>query len=139
MEVVSHPSAFVVALFPFFVPLTEAVIGGALGHYVSSRLYRGSSRSRAVPLAGLWVLGVIAALIPNVGQLLSSIGLSLAVVDLLQDASYFVFGFTMVSAWKLLAGKWQRWLLALLVPVSFAQPMLWTMTYLFWSIRGFAP
>jgi hypothetical protein len=87
----------------------------------------------------LLFVSVLVAWIPNAGQTLYDLGLPLTTFEWVQLASYFVFAFSVFGAWRLLRKKWQRGLLMALVPVSFAQPLLWTWAYISWTVWGFAP
>jgi hypothetical protein len=90
-------------------------------------------------LVALVMLALVVTWIPNAGQQLYDLGMSFPTIEVLQSASYFIFAFAVFGAWQFLERSWRRWLLILLVPVSFAQPLLWTWAYISWTIWGFAP
>lgn len=115
-----------------------AGIGAVLG-FLAARDYPLLKRHTPVWLFLLIVAAVVAAVIPNISQALYDLGLSFPQIDLLQAASYVVFGFSIAASWNLLLRSRTRWLLAALIPISFAQPFLWTYAFVSWSIYGFAP
>jgi hypothetical protein len=127
-----------VILVPLALPVTVAVIGGAVGFITVARI-RGKIAMRGPVVSALIVLAVVSAWIPNAAQRLYDWGLSFPVIEVVQTSSYFVFAFALVGAWQLLRDSRRRWLLPVLVPVSFAQPLLWTWAYFSWTVWGFAP
>lgn len=84
-------------------------------------------------------VAAIAAVTPNVGQVLYDVGLSPSQLDVVDAVSYLAFGFALGASWVLLGASRKRWALFALVPVSFAQPMLWAYALAVWRINGFAP
>jgi len=82
---------------------------------------------------------VVAAVIPNIGQQLYDQGLSFTVIDVLNAGSYLVFAVALIGAWRILKGSRAKWLLLVLIPVAYFQPLLWAFAQLSWSIGGFGP
>ena len=124
---------------PIILPLLVAAIGGVAGFFAFSSYLRSVRQGRAFVLFVLIVLALAAAVIPNAGQQLYNLGMSFPAIDVLDGVSYFIFAFTTVGAWMFLAPSRKRWFLMALIPISFAQPMLWTIVIIGWSVRGFAP
>lgn len=87
----------------------------------------------------LVAVAVVAAVMPNIGQSLYNVGLLPSHIDVVDAVSYFAFGFAIAASWVLLVGSWTRWALIALVPVSFAQPILWAYALTVWRINGFVP
>jgi hypothetical protein len=129
---------WLVVLHPLALPSTMALVGG-LANRIAFRRYRASAAKSGAVAVGLTTVAIFAAWIPSAGQVLFDAGMSFPAIDVLQTLSYFVFAFAVAGAWRLFRKSWQRALLALLIPVSFAQPLLWTWAYISWSIWGFAP
>jgi hypothetical protein len=127
-----------IIFFPLALPVAAAA-AGTLASVFSLAKYGEISVRRRPVLVALILLSVVAAWIPNAAQQLYDLGMSFPAIEVLQTASYFIFAFAVFGGWHLLEWSWWRWLLILLVPVSFAQPLLWTWAYLSWSIWGFAP
>jgi len=92
------------------------------------------------PLLVLLVsVAVVAAVIPNIGQQLYDQGFSFSVIDVLNVGSYLVFAVAVIGAWRILKDSRVKWLLLVLIPVAYCQPLLWAFAQLSWSIGGFAP
>lgn len=124
---------------PILFPLFAALVGAIAGFSAFYAYARGAYGGRRIVLFGLIFIAVSAALVPNAGQQLYDVGLSDAAIDLAERASYFVFAFATAGAWLLFVPSPKRWFLLVLVPVSFAQPALWTLAHLAWMKGGFAP
>jgi hypothetical protein len=122
---------------PIVLPLVAAVLGGFLGVLVFSSYLRSMQRGKAAVLFVLIFIAFAAFVIPNAGQQLYEFGMSFSAIDVLNGVSYFVFSFAIVCAWMSMRPSRSRWLLVALIPVSFAQPLLWTLVIIGWSIRGF--
>jgi hypothetical protein len=129
----------VTIVYPLAVPLLAMVAGGISISFVFSKYSSRTNQWSPRVLIILGILGIVTAIVPNAGQQLYDLGISFPVIDSLTRVSYFLFGVAMVGVWRLLARRWQRWLFALLVPISFAQPLLWTWAYFVWTVWGFAP
>jgi hypothetical protein len=127
-----------VILVPLAFPSAVAAVGGGLG-VIAVAKNRGRVAKRGPIVLAFVILAAVAAWIPNAGQQLYDLGVSFPVIDIIQTASYFAFAFALVCAWQLLHEFRRRWFLSILVPVSFAQPLLWTWAYFSWTIWGFAP
>ena len=127
-----------IIFLPLSLPLAAAAAGGMASYFTLAR-YRPTGVRRGQILLVLVGLSVAAAWIPNAGQQLYDVGMSFPAIETLQAASYFSFAFTMFGAWQFLGRSWWRWLLILLAFVSFAQPLLWTLAYIRWTVWGFAP
>lgn len=123
---------------PILLPLTTALTGGLIGFLALSSYRRKNAQSRAA-LVVLLLVAATAAAIPNLGQQLYDLGLSFPTIKVLEGFSYFVFGFAAAGAWALLEPSRNRWALLILLPVSFAQPALWTFAHVAWTLNGFAP
>jgi len=115
-----------------------AVVGGAAGYMTFGRFPRSDLRARRLLLA-LVALAIAMATVPNVGQQLYDVGVSASWSGVLTSASYVLFAFCVTGAWLLLRESRKRWLLLVLIPVSFAQPLLWTLVLVGWTVNGFAP
>src|SRR5438876_1020336 len=116
-------NALVKILIPLSIPLISAAAGGVAGYFTFTK-YRELRLKRGPMLWGLIVLSALSAFIPNVGQQLYILGMSLPATEIAERASYFVFGFAAVGAWQLLARRWIRAVLLLLIPICFAQPLI---------------
>lgn len=127
-----------IVLAPLALPVAVAIAGGVASFFTLAR-YRRTAARRGPILAALILLSVVAAWIPNAAQQLYDLGMSFPTIEMLQAASYFIFAFAVLGVWQFLEKSWQRWPLILLVPISFAQPLLWTWAYISWTIWGFAP
>jgi hypothetical protein len=127
-----------IILQPLAGPIAVAAVGAFASHLAFAKHRPEPAPSRAL-VASLLAASILAAWIPNAGQTLYELGLPLPIFEWVQLASYFLFAFSIFGAWRLLRQKWQRCLLIALVPVSFAQPFLWTLAYVSWTVRGFAP
>jgi len=127
-----------IVLFPLTIPVVAACAGGAAGFLAISKYRQANLNFRPILLM-LAMLAVASAIIPNVGQQLYDMGLSFPIIDVMNGVSYFVFAFATIGAWRLLKSSWMRWLLIILFPISFAQPIMWTFAHICWSVRGFAP
>jgi hypothetical protein len=123
---------------PVMLSIAAVGIGVATSTLVVSRLPMLKAR-RGAFLAALVIASIASALFANVTQLLYDIGLSLRAIDALHLLSYLIFGFAISIAFGVLADSKTKWLLVLLVPVAFAQPILFIVTLVGWSINGFAP
>ena len=126
-----------IIVLPLALPVAAAAVGGLTSHFTLAKFR--PILGRGPVLFVLIILSVVAAWIPNAGQQLYDLGISFPVIETLQTASYFIFAFAVFGAWRLLNRSWWRWLLILLVPISFARPLLWTWAYISWTIWGFAP
>ena len=124
-------------LRPLSIPVAASLAGVALAVGVPSR-YRDLRLQSRLGLA-LTVVAVTASLIPNIGQQLYDLGISDSAIEIVQNASYVCFAFAMFVLWRLLGQSGVRWFLLLLVPIAFGRPFLWTLAYISWSTRGFAP
>lgn len=124
---------------PLAVPFAMAGVGAIIAMW-AVRTHRewikGHRRSVLYVMVGT---AIVAAWIPNAGQFLYESGLPLPTFEYVQAASYVPFAFALLAIWKLVAKNWQRGVSALLIPVSFAQPLLWTWAYFSWTVWGFAP
>ena len=127
-----------IIFLPLALPVTAAAAGGVASLFTLAKHSRTIVRRGPIMMA-LIAVSILAAWIPNAGQQLYDLGISFPTIEVLQAASYFVFAFGIFSAWQFLERSWRRYLLILLVPVSFAQPLLWTWAYISWTIWGFAP
>jgi hypothetical protein len=127
-----------VIFVPLALPVAAAAAGGVVSFFTFAK-FRPTAARRGRVLLALIILSIVAAWIPNAAQQLYDFGLSFPAIEVLQAASYLVFAFALFSTWQILARSWQRWLLIILVPISFAQPLFWTWAYISWSIWGFAP
>jgi hypothetical protein len=122
-------------LYPLAFPGLAAAAGALAGYFTF----------RSQRFGGLWILSMLIfsaiamAIVPNARQQFYDLGISLPAIDVLSNISYVVFAFSFVGAWMLQKITWRRWLLATLIPLSFAQPLLWTFAFFAWSTRGFAP
>ena len=127
-----------ITLVPLALPIAAATAGGLASVFVLAR-FRQTSVGHGPALFALIILSVVAAWVPNAGQPLYDLGLAFRTIESLQIASYFIFAFAVFEAWHFLKRSSWRWALILLVPVSFAQPLLWTWAYIGWTTWGFAP
>jgi hypothetical protein len=128
----------VMVLFPLFIPVAVAGTGGAAGFLAISKYRQANLNFRPILLT-LILLAMASALIPNIGQQLYDLGLSFPFIDVINGVSYFIFAFATIGAWRLLQSSWSRWLLIILLPISFAQPIMSTFAHICWSVGGFAP
>ncbi|MBK8161577.1 MAG: hypothetical protein IPK65_00030 [Gammaproteobacteria bacterium] len=125
-------------LYPLFLPVIAAVVGGFIAYVAFSRLGEHRVGGRGV-VPALIVSALASSALPNIEQILYDSGLSMVVIEGVSRLSYAVFGFCVVGAWLFLKQSRKRWLLMTLIPISFAQPLLWTFAFLVWSVKGFAP
>jgi hypothetical protein len=109
--------------------LAAAGFGSLAGFLAADRFGRGRR------IAALVVLAAIAAAATNATQGLLDLGLPFTTVDVLEAASYFVFGFSVTAAWLLLKPSRLRWFLAALVPVALFEPLRWAFALITWSLR----
>lgn len=123
--------------FLVIAPLVTGV-GAWLG-LLAARVHPYLRRHGQPALLCLILAAIVSAFLPNMGQSLYDVGLSSAQTDFTIALGYLAFGFSITASWVLLLGSRTRWLLLVLVPVSFAQPALWTYALSAWSIGGFAP
>jgi hypothetical protein len=126
-------------LEPLAVPLVMAGLGAFAARWMFGRRSDWLERQRSSLLPAMILAAIISAWIPNGGQFLYERGLPLPTFEYVQAASYFPFAFALFAIWHLVAKHWQRGLASLLIPVSFAQPLLWTWAYFSWTVWGFAP
>src|SRR4051812_35187723 len=117
--------------------LAAALFGSVAAYAAVNRLGGSRYRSRAV-IATLVVASALATAGTNSSQVLLDLGLAFTAVDVIEAASYFVFGFTITAAWALLKPSRLRWMLLLLIPIAFADPLHWGYRLLSWAIRRLA-
>ena len=125
-------------LIPLFVPIVAVAVALPLAVFLFSA-YRGAKRPRSPVLWSTILLAIVAALVPNSGQRMYDFGMSLPLIDFLENASYFFFVFALAGAWMLIGTGWKRWALLVLVPVALFEPLKWTWAFFLWSVYGFAP
>ena len=124
---------------PILLPLATALLGGFVGFLAMSSYRRRKGRGPLGVVTLLLVVAVAAAAIPNIGQQLFDLGFAFLTIEAVDGVSYLVFGFAAAGAWALLEPSPARWGLLALLPISFAQPMLWTYAHVVWILHGFAP
>ena len=124
---------------PVALSLIASALGGFSGFFIYSSYLRSIKQGKAAVLFVLIFLALAAAVIPNIGQILYELGMSFPSIDVLDGVSYFVFSFSLVCAWMFLQPSRSRWILMALIPISFAQPLLWTLVIIGWRVEGFAP
>src|SRR5215210_2838705 len=90
-----------------------ALVGSLVGYLTVRRRCEGK---KAVTSA-LVVAAMVAAIGTNLNQQLLDLGLDVRTVDVIEGASYVVFGFAATAAWMLLEASRARWLLVVLVPL----------------------
>ena len=102
--------------------LAAALAGAIAGFFAATHLILGRPAHKGA-IAAFAVFAALAAAATNATQRLLDAQLAFETVDLLERASYFVFGFAATSAWVLLRPSRLRWLLMLLVPVALYEPL----------------
>ena len=127
-----------IILYPLALPTVFAVVGSVAGYFSASKIDFVNAMPRST-LLGLIVVAIATAVVPNVGQSLYDLGMSIPVIRVVQNVSYFVSGFAIVAGWCILQASWKRWLLLFLIPATFAQPLLSTYAFIAWTVGGFAP
>ena len=90
---------------------------------------------KAASIAAAVLLAAISAVATNATQFLLDLGWAFTTVDVIEAASYFVFGFSITAAWALLKPSGLRWFLAILVPVAVFEPLRWVFALALWSIK----
>jgi len=128
-----------IVLYPLAAPTGLALLGALTSYFAVVKRSHSEVIPRTTAVRAVGVTAIAAALVPNAGQQLYDLGMTFPAIELIQTASYFVFGSAIIAGWHILHTSWKRWLFAPLVPVSFAQPALWTLVYIGWNIHGFAP
>jgi hypothetical protein len=116
------------------IVLAAALVGSLCAYFTLYRL--GGSRHRGPAVVStLVLLAVLATAGTNATQSLLDAGLPFTAVDVIEAASYFVFGFSMTAAWALLKPSAVRWGLLPLVPLALYDPLNWVFRLAIWAIR----
>lgn len=120
--------------------LAAAFTGSLAGFLAVNRFGRGRLGTACHQVktgltAAVVLLAAIAAAATNATQNLLDLGLPFTTVDVLEAASYFVFGFAITAAWMLMKPSTLRWFLAALVPVALFEPLRWAFRLIAWSIK----
>lgn len=113
------------------IVLAAALVGSLAGFLATAR----HSRAKAWVIWAVVLLAVAAAAATNATQRLLDSGLAFETVDLLERASYFVFGFAATAAWVLLKPSRLRWFLAALVPVALFEPLRIGIALVAWALK----
>jgi hypothetical protein len=114
--------------------LAAALLGSLTGYVTVKHLGGSRAKSMAV-IAALIVVAAIAAVGANASQTLLDLGLPFTAVDVIEAASYFVFGFSLTAAWVLLKPSRLRWLLLALVPIAFIDPLHFGFRLAMWAFK----
>lgn len=122
---------------PIILSFLSSAAGGFAGYFTFSS-YLGS-RHQGGMLCILIVFALTTAALPNIGQQLYDLGMSIHTIDVLNYFSYFMVAFTTVGASMFLRPLRNRWLLIALIPVSLAQPIFSILVIISWSVGVFAP
>src|SRR3990172_7540972 len=101
--------------------------------------YPGISAWRRLLLPVAFILVLLTAAVPHVGQRLYDLGLSMDLINQAETAGLYVFVVAFSVTWQLLAGDHRRWFLTVLLPVAFFNWIVAALALLAWSIQGFGP
>jgi hypothetical protein len=116
--------------------LAAALVGCLAGFATGSQLGRdGQKARRGSVFTTLVTIAVLATVGTNSAHFLLDRGLAFTTVDVLEAASYFVFGFAAAAAWVLAKPSGARWLLLALVPAAFIEPLKLAGALLLWWIK----
>lgn len=112
--------------------LGAALLGCIAGFFTARRF---AHRREAWVIASHAVLAATAAAGTNAVLFFLNLGLAFEVVDALEAASYFVFGFSFTAAWMLLGRSHIRWLLLVLLPIALYEPLRWVVAFAWLALK----
>lgn len=103
------------------VILAAALLGAIAGAFLSVRFEpRLRGRKSTMTLA---IIAMVAAVGTNASEKLIELGVDFDAVDVIEAASYFVFGFAVAMGWRLATPVGWRWMFATLVPIATYEPL----------------
>ncbi len=115
------------------VLVVVAALLGSLAGFLAVK--RGLLPRRWGLIAALCAIAVLAAVSTNATQRLLDAGFDFTLVDIIEAASYFIFGFSNTAAWALFRPSPLRWVLFALIPVAMIEPLHWAMVGIAWAMR----